>query len=133
MQKRISLGIFILFSLSLHAQIPEDVLKYSWQPTNGTARINAIGGAMGSLGGDISATFVNPAGLGFFKTSEIVLSPGFSFLKNKSNYRGTKASDNGSNFNLGTSGIVAGWQGTGRWSSKAISFAVTRTANFSNK
>jgi len=133
MQKRILLGTLILFSISLHAQIPEDVLKYSWQPTNGTARINAIGGAMGSLGGDISATFVNPAGLGFFKTSEIVLSPGFSFLKNKSDYRGTKASDNGSNFNLGTSGIVAGWQGTGRWSSKAISFAVTRTANFSNK
>ncbi len=56
----------------LYAQIPEDVLKYSWQPTNGTARINAVGGAMGSLGGDISATFINPAGLGFFKTSEIV-------------------------------------------------------------
>ncbi|MEP7371797.1 MAG: aromatic hydrocarbon degradation protein [Chitinophagaceae bacterium] len=133
MRKRTLLGTLILFSLSLHAQIPEDVLKYSWQPTNGTARINAIGGAMGSLGGDISATFVNPAGLGFFKTSEIVLSPGFNFLKNKSNFRGTKASDNGSNFNLGTSGIVAGWQGSGRWSSKAISFGITRTANFSNK
>ena len=133
MQKRTLLGTLILFSLSLHAQIPEDVLKYSWQPTNGTARINAIGGAMGSLGGDISATFINPAGLGFFKTSEIVLSPGFNFLKNKSNFRGTNASDNGSNFNLGTSGIVAGWQGSGRWSSKAISFGITRTANFSNK
>lgn len=133
MQKRTLLGILILLSFSLHAQIPEDVLKYSWQPTNGTARINAVGGAMGSLGGDISATFVNPAGLGFFKTSEIVLSPGFNFLKNKSNFRGTNASDNGSNFNLGTSGIVAGWQGSGRWSSKAISFGITRTANFSNK
>jgi hypothetical protein len=133
MQKRTLLGTLILFSLSLRAQIPEDVLKYSWQPTNGTARINAIGGAMGSLGGDISATFVNPAGLGFYKTSEIVLSPGFNFLKNKSNFRGTNASDKGSNFNLGTSGIVAGWQGSGRWSSKAISFGVTRKANFSNK
>ena len=133
MQKRTLLGTLIFFSLSLHAQIPEDVLKYSWQPTNGTARINAVGGAMGSLGGDISATFVNPAGLGFFKTSEIVVSPGFNFLKNKSNFRGTNASDNGSNFNLGTSGIVAGWQGNGRWSSKAISFGITRTANFSNK
>jgi hypothetical protein len=133
MQKKILLGTLILFSFSLNAQIPEDVLKYSWQPTNGTARINAIGGAMGSLGGDISATFVNPAGLGFFKTSEIVVSPGFNFLKNKSNFRGTNAKDNGSNFNLGTSGIVAGWQGNGRWSSKAISFGITRTANFSNK
>ena len=83
MKRKLLISAFTLFSISLYAQIPEDVLKYSWQPTNGTARINAVGGAMGSLGGDISATFVNPAGLGFFKTSEIVLSPGFSFLKNK--------------------------------------------------
>ena len=133
MKKRLFIGALSLLSVSVYAQIPEDVLKYSWQPTNGTARINAVGGAMGSLGGDISATFINPAGLGFFKTSEIVLSPGLSFLKNKSNFRGTKASDNESHFNLGTSGIVAGWQGSGRWSSKALSFGVTRTANFTNK
>jgi hypothetical protein len=88
---------------------------------------------MGSLGGDISANFVNPAGLGFYKTREIVLSPGFSFLKNKSNFRGTNAKDKDSYFNLGTSGIVAGWQGNGRWSSKAFSFGISRTANFSNK
>jgi hypothetical protein len=133
MQRRTLLVIITFVSVSLYAQVPEDVLKYSWQPTNGTARVNAIGGAMGSLGGDISATFINPAGLGFFKTNEIVLSPGFNFLKNKSNFRGTTASEKGSNFNLGTSGIVAGWQGRGRWSSKAISFGVSRTANFSNK
>ncbi|HZI53336.1 MAG TPA: aromatic hydrocarbon degradation protein [Chitinophagaceae bacterium] len=133
MQKRSLLCISILLSISTLAQVPEDVLKYSWQPTNGTARINAVGGAMGSLGGDISALFVNPAGIGFFKTGEIVLSPGFNFLNNKSSYRGTAASDNGSNFNLGASGVVGGWRGSGRWSSKAIGFAVTRTANFSNK
>ena len=132
MQKRFLLGFSILLSFSSIAQIPEDVLKYSWQPTNGTARVNAVGGAMGSLGGDISALFVNPAGIGFFKTGEIVLSPGYYFLKNKSDYRGTKANDDGSNFNLGASGIVGGWRGSGRWSSKAIGIAVTRTANFSN-
>ena len=132
MQKRTLLATFILFSFSVQAQIPEDVLKYSWQPTNGTARINAVGGAMASLGGDISATFVNPAGLGFYKTSEIVLSPGFYFLKNKSSFRGTNTTDNGSNFNLGTSGFVSGWQGSGKWKSKAIGIAVTRAANFSN-
>ena len=133
MKTKLFLGAFTLLAGSLHAQIPEDVLKYSWQPTNGTARINAIGGAMGSLGGDISALSINPAGLGFYKTSEIVLSPGLSFLKNKSNFRGTTANDKDSWFNLGTSGIVAGWQGNGRWSSKAFSFGITRAANFSNK
>lgn len=133
MKKYFILGSFLSFSFSLFAQIPEDVLKYSWQPVNGTARISAIGGAMGSLGGDISATFVNPAGLAFFKTSELVLTPGYSFLNNKSNFRGTNASDKDSYFNLGASGIVGGWQGQGRWTNKSLSLAVTRSANFSNR
>ncbi len=133
MKNKLFLGVFSLLTFSLFAQVPEDVLKYSQLPTNGTARINAIGGAMGSLGGDISATFINPAGLGFYKTSEIVLSPGFSLLKNKSNYRGTGTKDKDSYFNFGTSGIVGGWKGDRKWKSHALSFALTRTANFSNR
>ncbi|RYF88300.1 MAG: hypothetical protein EOO00_11385, partial [Chitinophagaceae bacterium] len=133
MQTRYILSACLFFSLNVHAQLPEDAIKYSWQPINGTARINAIGGAMGSLGGDISAMFVNPAGLGFYKTSEIVLSPGLSFLKNKSTFRGTSSSDKDGSFNLGTSGLVTGWQGNGRWSSKTFSIGVNRVANFNNK
>ncbi|MET0392496.1 MAG: aromatic hydrocarbon degradation protein [Chitinophagaceae bacterium] len=133
MKKFLLISGFITLAAASHAQIPEDALKYSWQPVNGTARIAAIGGAMGSLGGDISASLVNPAGLGFFKTSDFVLSPGLSFLNNKSNFRGTGAKDKDSYFNLGTTGFVGGWGGSGSWSSKALSLSVTRTANFSNR
>ncbi|MEI9909024.1 MAG: hypothetical protein WDO71_04770 [Bacteroidota bacterium] len=132
MKKNILLGMLSCMSVSVFAQIPEDVLKYSWQPVNGTARINAIGGAMGSLGGDITAMFVNPAGIGFYKTTDVVLSPGFSFFNNKSNFRGTSSNDKNSFLNLGPTGIVGGWKGSNKWSN-SISFAVTRTANFSNK
>ncbi|MBP7556865.1 MAG: aromatic hydrocarbon degradation protein [Chitinophagaceae bacterium] len=131
--KKIGILLFgLACSQSLLAQIPEDVLKYSWQPVNGTARINAIGGAMGALGGDLSATFTNPAGLGFYKTADLVLSPGFNGLRNKGSFRGTDAKDKKSFFNLGTSGIVGGLNGNGRWTSKAISLAVTTTANFNS-
>lgn len=133
MKKFLVIFSLVLFSSTLYAQIPEDALKYTWQPVNGTARVWAIGGAMGSLGGDISATFVNPAGLGFFKTSDFVLSPGLSFLKNKGSFRGTGASDKDSWLNLGASGFVGGWKGTGSWASSALSFTVTRTANFRNR
>ncbi|HVM89928.1 MAG TPA: hypothetical protein VMT76_17200, partial [Puia sp.] len=92
--KKIFLPVFIFVSLKLSAQLPEDALRASWTTPSGTARQQAIGGAMGSLGGEISATFVNPAGLGFYKTNEIVLSPGFRFLSDKSHYRGTDASGN---------------------------------------
>lgn len=133
MKRLFFIGGLAALSLSVKAQIPEDALKYSWQPVNGTARISAIGGAMGSLGGDISAGLVNPAGLGFFKTSDFVLTPGLSFLNNKSSFRGTKASEKDSYFNLGTTGIVGGWGGSGAWTGKALSLTVTRTANFSNR
>ena len=117
---------------ALWAQIPEDVLRYSWQPVNGTARINAVGGAMVSLGGDISATYTNPAGLAMYKTSDFVISPGFNFLKNNSQFRGTDASQKEKYFNLGASGIVSGAPGSGKWTSKAFSLAVTRTGSFKN-
>ena len=54
---------------------------------SGTARQQAIGGAMGSLGGEISSIFVNPAGLGFYKNMEIVLTPGYRWTKTKGSYR----------------------------------------------
>ncbi len=123
----------LFFGTAVKAQIPEDALKYGWNPATGSARISAIGGAMGSLGGDISATHANPAGLAFYKTTDVVLSPGFNFLNNKSLFRGTSATAKENQFNLGTSGIVGGWQSNGRFRNKAASFAVTRTANFNNR
>lgn len=69
--------LFLLIPNVVLAQVPEDAIRYSFYPQNGTARNLAIGGAMGSLGGDINATFTNPAGLGFYKTGEFVITPGF--------------------------------------------------------
>src|SRR5215210_4500305 len=91
------------------SQLPEDVLKYSYFPQHGSARNLAIGGAMGSLGGDINALFVNPAGLGLYKTRELVLTPGFMFNNNKIDFRGTNTKSNKSAFDIGTSGIVIGF------------------------
>jgi hypothetical protein len=79
---------FTFSVLSLQAQLPEDALRMTWTTPSGTARNQAIGGAMGSLGGEITATFVNPAGLGLYKTGEFVFSPGFSFLNGKGSFRG---------------------------------------------
>jgi hypothetical protein len=121
-------------SLILFAQEPADALRYAWTNPGGTARQQAIGGAMGSLGGDISATFVNPAGLGFYKTGDFVLSPGFNFLKNKSTYYGKNTSDNKSSFALGVTGFVMGW-GNGnakRPRTSAFSIAINQTGNFNS-
>ncbi|MFM8711689.1 MAG: hypothetical protein ACKOC7_10465, partial [Sphingomonadales bacterium] len=87
--KNYSLPICFVLLLSItHAQEPDDALRYAWTQPNGTARQQAIGGAMASLGGDLAALFVNPAGLGFYKTGDLVLSPAYQRLRNKSTYLG---------------------------------------------
>lgn len=132
--KRYILFSFILSSsLVTIAQTPDDAIRQSYQIPQGTARNMAIGGAMGSLGGDITAAHVNPAGLGFYKTGEFVLSPGFNMLNNKFDFRGTNQNDKKNNFTYGTSGVVVGWGDS--WNKKksnAFSLSINQTANFNN-
>jgi hypothetical protein len=124
--------IVLLLCLRVSAQLPEDALRASWTTPGGTARAQAIGGAMGSIGGDITAGFVNPAGLGLYKTSEIVVSPSLRFLLDKSNYLGS--AQNGPNvhrFNMGASGIVLSL-GANPEGSSTLAIAVNRTADFNS-
>src|SRR5690349_2820666 len=114
---------------SIMAQEPEDALRLAWNVQSGTAREQAVGGAMGSLGGDISATFVNPAGLGFYKTGDFVLTPRFGFMNNKSTYFNRTESDKANTPNYGTSGVVFGgstYRESKKNRSSAISIAVNR-------
>ena len=76
MSKNLYLSVIILSSIQLFSQVPEEALRLSWRTQQGTARNQAIGGAMGSLGGDATANLVNPAGLAFYKTSDFVVTPG---------------------------------------------------------
>jgi len=134
MRKILIILTSMLASLSLVAQEPSDALRYAWATPSGTARQQAVGGAMTSLGGDISATYVNPAGLGFYKTGDFVLTPGFNFLNNKSTYYGRTEKDKKNALSFGTTGVVLG-TGTeanrnGRSSGMAVALAINRTASF---
>lgn len=131
--------LYFLFSLLIsativHAQEPADALRYSWGPSSGTARQQAIGGAMTSLGGEISATFVNPAGLAFYKTGDFVITPAFNMLRNKATYYGRAESDKRNAAAFGTTGVVWGEGYTGRNNNKirgsAVSLAVNQTGYF---
>lgn len=122
-----------MLSSSVFAQEPADALRYSWFIPSGTARQQAVGGAMTSLGGDLSAAYVNPAGLGFYKTGDFVLTPGYSFGNNKSTYYGLTEKAKKNNFSFGTSGVVLG-SGTNDKKKKnagvAVALAINRTAAF---
>ena len=55
-----------------------DISRFSHSFSGGSARIQGLGDAQTSLGGDISSISGNPAGLGFFNKS--VLSFGLSLI-----------------------------------------------------
>src|SRR4051812_25842938 len=122
MKKILFSGLTLIAISGLHAQEPADALRFSWYVPGATARIQAAGGAMGSLGGDVSATFVNPAGLGFYKTGDFVFTPAYRFGNAKSSYLGRTEKQNTSTFTWGTTGFVFGsGDGKSRIRSSAVS------------
>ncbi|MFM6925775.1 MAG: hypothetical protein ACKOU7_09770, partial [Ferruginibacter sp.] len=132
--KKYVLFPLLFISTIIYAQVPEDAIRYSFYPQSGTARNMAVGGVMGSLGGDINATFVNPAGLGFYKTSEFVITPGFFLNNNKAKFRDTDTKSNRNSVGFGTSGWVLGHSSSNdSRNSSAFSLAITQTASFNNE
>ncbi len=118
------------------AQTPDEALRTAWFTQNGSARIIAIGGVMGSLGGDISAAHINPAGIGLYRTKEIVLSLGNLNNVNNFNYRTTSSTNEKPAFEYGTSGIVIGKTNQytkEKMKSSAFSFSVNQMANYNNR
>jgi Long-chain fatty acid transport protein len=89
-----------------YAQEPTDALRYSFITQSGSARNQAIGGASASLGGEFSTLFMNPAGLGFYKTNEFVFSGAFGFQKFNSTYKGDLSSLSKNNFNMPATGLL---------------------------
>lgn len=132
--KKNLLLVFILSGYHLFAQTPDDALRTAWFTQNGSGRNTATGGVMGSLGGDITANHVNPAGLGLFKTNELVLSPGMGLINNQLNYRGTGNAVQKNNFNYGASGLILSSASNNKrkWTSSAFAISVNQIANYNN-
>lgn len=135
--KKVFVFAALTFSISstIQAQEPIDAIRYSWLTSQGTARAQAIGGATTALGGDITSLYSNPAGLGLYKTGEFVLTPGLNFANNKSDYRGSSATDSRSSFNFGPIGLVYGIpsRSNSKWKNMTIGLGLSRTANFNNR
>ena len=127
-----AIGLFLWVHAT--AQLPEDALRNSWTTPSGTARQQAIGGAMGSIGGDLTAGYVNPAGLALYKTNELVLSPGWQlFNTTRSGYLGANGSGPSVNhFSMGASGFVLALPSFTSGVNNTLAFAVNRTADFNS-
>jgi hypothetical protein len=100
-------GIVMLLPGMLGAQsFTETALMFSRITPGGSARIQAMGGAQTSLGGDYSSAFSNPAGLGMFNRSEFSISPGFNSASIQSDYLGNSTSTTKTNLHIPGFGLV---------------------------
>lgn len=94
-------GLLLSFSQMAFGQsYAETALLFSQVKPGGSARIQAMGGAQVSLGGDYSSSTSNPAGLGMYNRSEFAITPGMSFSSASTNYLGTDGSGSKSTFQI---------------------------------
>ena len=145
MSAKFKLNLFSLLMVCLvssaSAQGPfgyyNDALLFSRTNFGGTARMQAIGGAQVSLGGDQSSATSNPAGLGFYNKSEFAFTPALNFHNADASYFGDNTSSFRTNFNFAHLGVVLNYSqpNTTDHKFRGGSFAITfnRTNNFQSE
>lgn len=94
------LGFGVVSGASAQFGYFEDALRFSQFRSTGSARIMGLGGTQMSLGGDVSNIHANPAGLGFFRRSELSISPSFGAWNNESNFLGQVQEDRTGTFSV---------------------------------
>lgn len=119
---------------TLQAQNETQALRFSMHNPFGTARYAAQGGAIGALGGDFSSVQTNPAGLGFYRSSELSFTPSFYWVNTSSNYMGDLADDSQFRFNVGSLGFVSSVNNNRKQGFVGGSFSMgyNTLANFNN-
>ncbi len=125
--------------LSAVAQNEVDALRYGQLSSGATARSLGLGGTGGSVGGDFSSLGVNPAGIGVYRSSEVMITPAFRFNNMTGDYLGSSSKDDNSKLGLNNFGVVFTTAAKGErykksnW--KAFSFGIgyNRLADFNSK
>ena len=84
----ITIILFISYDSYSQYGYYKDVIKFSHSFQGGSARIQGVGGASVSLGGDVSSISQNPAGLGFINRKLISVGYGVTGNNSTSNFFG---------------------------------------------
>ncbi len=85
---------------------PADAVRMGSQQVNGSARFNALNGAFGALGGDVSALQINPAGSALFNYNNFSFTGNVQIQKNNSLFNGNESTGKESDLNLSNFGAV---------------------------
>jgi hypothetical protein len=129
--------LFIFISAYAQAQGlfgMNNVLRFNQRDITGTARMQGLAGTGVSLGGDLSAAHINPAGLGFYNRSQFSGSLGLQSYRTDAAIQGDNTSNSYVGLSLPSLGVVFNKMKDdiypGAWRGGSFSIAVNRTADY---
>ncbi len=118
------------------AQNIDDVLRYSNENLQGTARFQGMGGAFGALGGDLSALSANPAGSAVFNNSLFTFTGTYFDRKAEANYQGSITNENSNSLDINQVGgalVFKTKDPDSRWKKITAAFNYDMVQNFDDR
>lgn len=134
--KRYFIFIMVLVCAGTSAQNINDILRYSTENLQGTARFQGLSGAFGALGGDLSALNVNPAGSAVFNNSLFTVSGSNYNTNNEARYFNSFHVRENNSFDLNQVGGVFVFNSTNQnsdWKKLALALNYDLVQNFDNE
>lgn len=134
--KRFSIFIVLSVCTFANAQNMSDVLRYSLENLQGTARFQSMGGAFGALGGDLSALNTNPAGSAVFNHGLFTITGTNYSRDNTANYFNGFRSDTSNSLDINQFGGALVFNSTGDnagWNRLALAFNYDMVENFDDR
>ncbi len=109
-------------------------ILFSEEDYNGTARFNAMSGAFGALGGDVSAQYLNPASGAVFNKSKASGTMSFSKFNTNATYYNTTTANETDSFRVPQVGMVIVFDSPANasWSKFAFGFNYNMTNDYTN-
>lgn len=127
-------AFLFLYNSYSFAQSASDILPVVQTSIHGTARGVGLGGAMNALGADFTAIGTNPAGLGLYRKSEIVISPQLFFANTEADYLSQNNAEKKNNFGLSNLGLVLNvGDEEGDWQNTSIAIGYNKLNNFNRQ
>lgn len=132
--KLVSLFVLVLACLWASAQGIDDVLRYSTENLQGTARFQGMSGAFGALGGDLSALHANPAGSAVFNYGQFTITASNYNTKNEALLGNTLQTTTNNAVEINQIGGVLVFNPiSSSWKKIALAFNYDRVQNFDNE
>jgi hypothetical protein len=125
MKKIITLLIAVAIIFPVTAQYTGQALRFSQTYPTMTARSMSMGGAFATLGGDLSSAYLNPAGLGVYRKSELTFSPGFVDATSSADYFNQTMNDSRFSMIIGNFGYVSAFNSKKESGFVGLAFAIS--------